>query len=87
MLKIFALAATAAAISVTVGAPASAYDPCERATRDFRQADRAYTNYCGIARGHAPYESYTCARRGERGRELYDDVQLAYLVMTRSCRN
>lgn len=86
MLKISAMAATATMLTLTLSTPVSAYDPCQRSTRDFRQADRAYTDYCGLTRGQAPYDSYTCARRGERGRELYEDVQLAYLVMTRSCR-
>lgn len=86
MLKISVMAATATMLTLSLSTPVSAYDPCQRATRDFRQADRAYTDYCGLVRGQAPYDSYTCARRGERGRELYEDVQLAYLVMTRSCR-
>ena len=86
MLKILSLAATTAVVSFSLVSPALAYDPCERATRDFRQADRAYTNYCGITRGGAPYDGYACARGGPHGRELYNDVQLAYMVMTRSCR-
>lgn len=86
MLKLLSVAATSAVLSFSLAAPALAYDPCERATRDFRQADRAYTNYCGLKRGQAPYESYACARFGERGRELYNDVQLAYMIMARTCR-
>ncbi len=86
MLKVLSLAATTAIVSFSLVSPALAYDPCQRATRDFKQADRAYTNYCGIVRGQAPYDAYICARGGERGRDLYNDVQLAYMVMTRTCR-
>lgn len=74
MLKISAMAATATMLTLTLSTPVSAYDPCQRATRDFGQADRAYTDYCGLTRGQAPYDSYTCARRGESdsGEECFE---------------
>lgn len=86
MLKILSLVATTLVVSFALAVQALAYDPCQRATRDFRQADRAYTSYCGIIPGRAPYDGYACARRGEHGRDLYNNVQLAYMVMARTCR-
>jgi len=87
VIKMLALAAAIAAVPVVMAPPAAAYDPCARATRDYRAAEKAYTDYCGLVEGMGPYDNSGCARNGPRRERLFDAYQQARFVMARACRN
>lgn len=86
MIKMLALATAIAAVPVIMAPPAAAYDPCVRATRDFRAAEKAYTDYCGLVEGQGPYTDNICARNGPRRERLFDNYEQARFIMARACR-
>lgn len=90
MLKFLALAtAVFIASPLAVPQPATAYDPCERATREYRQAARAFRNYCNLSR--IP-DDFQCAsedhindRELRRANRLWDEVEFTRRRMARAC--
>lgn len=87
MLKSLVLAtAVAVTVPISVPQPAVAYDPCVRATRDYREALRTYENYCHLI--DAEYNpGYACAggRHGPRAERLYAEFVYARQRMRNAC--
>ncbi|RYG18286.1 MAG: hypothetical protein EON96_05170 [Caulobacteraceae bacterium] len=82
MIKVFVLAAAIAAVPVVMPAPATAYDPCVRATNEWRQAVAERDAYCEANR----VNRYLCYTPGSRGVRLYNNMIAARERMERACR-
>ena len=82
MVRHTVIAAAFIAFSVVNVSPASAYDPCARATRNYQDAVAARDAYCEANR----VNKYLCLTPGTRGQRLYQAVINAREAMNRACR-